>query len=67
MMGKSWLRTGETEQTVGGSVKENKSNSSNLSLRPKPSPWRKQIIGALIGLGFFLLVAGILALLNFFR
>jgi hypothetical protein len=67
MMGKSWLRTGETEQTVGGAVKENKNNSLDYPAPPRHSPWRKQIIGALIGLGFFILVAGILALLNFFR
>ena len=66
MIGKSWLRTGETEQTVNGAVKEGKINS-DLPVPRKRSPWRKQIIGALIGLGIFILFAGILILLGYFR
>jgi hypothetical protein len=66
-MMRSWLRTGETERTVKSAVEPGKGSGSDYPPPRKQSPWRKQIIGALIGLGIFIIVAGILMLLAFFR
>ncbi len=57
------MRPHETERSVKGYVGQQKEGGSSSPPPQRKSPWKTQIIGALIGLALFIIIVGVLYIL----
>ena len=57
------MRQHETERSVKGDIGQQREGGSNSPPPRRKSPWKTQIIGALIGLVLFIVIVGVLYIL----
>jgi hypothetical protein len=57
------MRPHETERSVKGHISQQREGGSSSPPLGRKSPWKTQVIGALIGLVLFIVIVGVLYIL----